>query len=174
MSPPLPARVSMSGPVFRFQPTGPLRDREFTQVGVELLGVGGPAFDAEVIWLADWTLRALGIGNAAVRIGHVGLILELLSRSGLPPAATAALVESLSEAAADGQSVRAIESALHRLSGWLQTEQDPTTNWPPDAGPGDAPVADRLFRQLVPDVTGRRSAGEIIDRLSANGTSATA
>jgi len=109
---PLPARVSMSGPVFRFQPPTPGRDREFTQVGVELIGAGGPAADAEVIWLADWSLRALGFADASIRIGHVGLILELLSRSGLPPAATSALVESLSEAAAEGHSVRAIEAGL--------------------------------------------------------------
>jgi histidyl-tRNA synthetase len=163
--PPLPARVSMSGPVFRFQPPTPGRGREFTQVGVELIGAGGPAADAEVIWLADWSLRALGFADASIRIGHVGLILELLSRSGLPPAATSALVESLSEAAAEGQSVRAIESGLQRLGGWLRTEDDDALEWPPAAGPAEAPAVDRLFRQLVPDVTGRRSAGEIIDRL---------
>jgi len=162
--PPLPARVSMSGPVFRFQPPTPGRNREFTQVGVELLGAGGPAADAEVIWLADWSLRALGITDASIRIGHVGLILELLSRSGLPPAATSALVESLSEAAAEGQSVRAIESGLQRLGDWLRTDDD-ALDWPPTAGPADAPAVDRLFRHLVPDVTGRRTAGEIIGRL---------
>ena len=102
VAPPLPFRVAMSGPVFRFQTLAQGRDREFTQVGVELLGAGGPAADAEVIWLADWSLAALGIADASIRIGHVGLILELLSRSGLPPAATSALVESLSEAAAEG------------------------------------------------------------------------
>ena len=163
--PPLPARFSMSGPVFRFQPATPGRDREFTQVGVELIGAGGPAADAEVIWLADWSLRALGLGDGSIRIGHVGLILELLSRSGLPPAATSALVESLSEAAAEGQGVRAIEAGLERLSGWLRTDDDDALEWPTTAGPADAPAVDRLFRHLVPDVTGRRSAGEIIDRL---------
>src|SRR5262249_43149934 len=43
--PPLPWRVCMSGPVFRYE-TGPgadrLKLREFTQVGVELIGAGGP------------------------------------------------------------------------------------------------------------------------------------
>jgi len=163
--PPLPARVSMSGPVFRFQPPAPGRDREFTQVGVELIGAGGPAADAEIIWLADWSLRALGLADASIRIGHLGLILELLSRSGLPHAATSALVESLSEAAAEGQGVRAIESGLERLGGWLRTDDDDALERPPAVGLAEAPAVDRLFRLLVPDVTGRRSAGEIIDRL---------
>jgi histidyl-tRNA synthetase len=162
--PPLPFRVSMAGPVFRFQPPSHDRDREFTQVGVEMIGAGGPAVDAEVIWLADWSLRALGVADATLRIGHVGLILELLDRSGLPPAATSALVESLSEAAAEGQSVLAVESALDRLASWLRSGDDAHEVLPAVAPSQDQGV-DRLFRHLVPDVTGRRSGHEIIDRL---------
>ena len=79
--PPLPWRVSSSGPVFRYESdpgaTGWLR--EFTQVGVELIGAGGPAADAEVIGLAD---RSLGRGRASPtrRSGSAtsGLILEIL------------------------------------------------------------------------------------------------
>lgn len=162
--PPLPWRVSMAGEVFRFETPGPGRDREFTQVGIEILGAGGPVVDAEIIWLADWSLRAVGIPEPTIRIGHVGLILELLGRSGLPPAATAALVESLSEAAAEGQSVRAIESAMLRLADWLKTG-DPASELAPVVGAGDEAGVDRLFRHLVPDVTGRRSGHEIIGRL---------
>jgi histidyl-tRNA synthetase len=163
-SPALPFRVSMSGPVFRFETPSPGRDREFTQVGIELLGAGGPEADAEVIWLADWSLRALGVPDASIRIGHVGLILELLGRCGLPPAATAALVDSLSEAAAEGQSVRAIESALERLAGWLKAPDETAELLQSTATAGDRGV-DRLFRHLVPDVTGRREGHEIIGRL---------
>ncbi|MGC8638559.1 MAG: ATP phosphoribosyltransferase regulatory subunit [Isosphaeraceae bacterium] len=159
----LPFRVAMAGPVFRFQTLTPGRDREFTQVGVELLGAGGPEADAEIIWLADWSLAALGASDALVRIGHVGLILELLDRSGLPPAATSALVESLSEAAALGQSVRSIEAALERLSGWLRGDDDAAADAP--GGSTANPGIDRLFRHLVPHVTGRRSAEEITERL---------
>ncbi|WP_165232203.1 ATP phosphoribosyltransferase regulatory subunit [Aquisphaera insulae] len=166
-APPLPFRVSMTGPVFRFQATGPGRDREFTQVGVEMIGAGGAAADAEVIWLADWSLRALGFGDATIRVGHVGLILELLGRSGLPPAATSAIVESLSAAAAEGQNVRAIEAALERLSRWLGNDEAGTESVP---GAGSVAGVERLFRQLVPDVTGRRSAEEIIHRLTRKWT----
>ncbi|MGO9600213.1 MAG: ATP phosphoribosyltransferase regulatory subunit [Isosphaeraceae bacterium] len=162
--PALPFRVSSSGAVFRFENLAPGRDREFTQVGVELIGTGGPAADAEVIWLAEWSTRALGIADAALRIGHVGLILELLRRSGLPPAAAGALVDALSEAAADGQSVRAIESALKRLADWLGSG-DPGFEPPSAAGLDPDQGVDRLFRHLVPDVTGRRSGREIISRL---------
>ena len=63
--PALPWRVSSSAPVFRYESdTGSVRLREFTQVGVELLGAGGPAADAEVIALADRSLSAAaGLGR---------------------------------------------------------------------------------------------------------------
>ncbi|MDG3006747.1 ATP phosphoribosyltransferase regulatory subunit [Paludisphaera mucosa] len=162
--PPLPWRASVSGPVFRFQATGRGLDREFIQTGVELIGAGGPAADAEVIWLADWSLRALGAREPRIRIGHVGLILELLGGAGLPPAATSALIESLSEAASEGEGVEALEAALDRLTAWLGSNGTAegtasSTSATPD------PVVDRLFRHLVPDVTGRRSGGDIVGRL---------
>ena len=162
--PPLPWRAAVSGPVFRFQAPGEGLDREFHQAGVELIGAGGPAADAEVIWLADWSLRALGVAAPKVRVGHVGLILELLGGAGLPPAATSALIESLSEAASEGRDVRALEAALDRLTAWLGTAGDEAASVASPSGEPD-PAVDRLFRHLVPDVTGRRSGGEIVGRL---------
>jgi histidyl-tRNA synthetase len=163
--PPLPWRVCMSGPVFRHQALAPGLDREFTQIGVERLGDGGPEADAEIIALADASVRRAGVASAGVRIGHVGLILEVMDRSGLPPAVRSSLVEIVSEAAASGRDVRAVEAALHRLSGWLlQGDADAMT--PAPAGLGDDSAAvEKLFRQLVPDVTGRRSSADILARL---------
>jgi len=164
-SPPLPWRVSSSGPVFRYEnDTGSVRLREFTQVGVEMLGAGGPAADAELIALADRSLAVAGRSDATVRIGHVGLILELLAHTGLPEAASSALVEMMSAAAADGEGIQALDSVLERLAGWLRSggEADLIV---PAVSRADDRVVDRLFRQLVPDVTGRRSGHEIIHRL---------
>ncbi len=165
--PPLPWRAAVSGPVFRFQEPGEAVVREFVQAGVELIGAGGPAADAEVIWLADWSLRALGVAAPKVRIGHVGLILELLDAAGLPPSANSALIESLSEAASEGKGVKTLEAALDRLTEWLGTAgADAAAAFAPAAAAAD-PGVDRLFRHLVPDVAGRRSGGEIVGRLRA-------
>ncbi len=162
---PLPWRVSMSGPVFRFEKEPqPGHYREFQQVGVELLGASGPLADGEVIWLSHAALREVGLTEANLRIGHVGLILETLERSGLPPAARSALIESLSEAAAEGRNVRSLESALEQFAGWLEAAEAEAVAPLASDGEGDRQV-DRLFRQLVPDVTGRRSGHEILGRL---------
>jgi histidyl-tRNA synthetase len=168
VAPALPWRVCMSGSVFRHEesPGGDrLTLREFTQVGVELLGAPGPDADAEIIALADRALQHLGVTpSATIRIGHVGLILELLRQTGLPPAAAAALTEMLSAAAAEGGRIQALESALERLVRWLNAGSDADSIVPAVSHADDHGV-DRLFRQLVPHVTGRRSGHEIIGRL---------
>jgi histidyl-tRNA synthetase len=168
-SPALPCRVSSSGPVFRYE-TDPNAGklREFTQVGAELLGAAGPAADAEVIALAERSLAQTGIADSSIRIGHVGLIMEVLRHTGLREAASSALIEMLSAAAAEGKGIQALESALDRLSGWLKSGSEgmggAELEGPPISQVGDTGV-DRLFRHLMPEVTGRRSSDEIIDRL---------
>jgi histidyl-tRNA synthetase len=162
-TPALPWRVSLAGPVFRYEIPQPGHYREFQQVGVELLGASGPAADGEVVWLADWALAEAGVRGVSIRLGHVGLILEMLRRSGLPVAAQYAMVEMLSEAAAEGRNVRALELGLEQMAGWLQTAD--TGEIPLTVGQADDRGVDRLFRTLVPVVTGRRSGHEILHRL---------
>ena len=163
--PPLPWRVSSSGPVFRYEgETGSNRLREFNQVGVELLGAGGPAADAEVIALADRSLSAVS-GSRCDRADRPRRL-----DSGDPGAcraareASSALVEMMSAAAAEGQGIQALDSVLDRLVGWLRSGGDADLIVPAVSTADDRGV-DRLFRQLVPDVTGRRSGHEIIHRL---------
>lgn len=165
MPPDPPWRVSHAGPVFRYETPRPGRLREFQQVGVERLGDGGPLADAEVIWLADWALAEAGVSGVTIRVGHVGLILEMLDRSGLPAPLGAALIERLSEAAAEGRGVGALELGLEQLSGWLQTAAENAEMISEDVDKTDDGGIDRLFRTLVPVVTGRRLGHEIVHRL---------
>ena len=151
--PPLPWRVSSSGPVFRYESdTGLGRLREFTQVGVELLGAGGPAADAEVIAPGrPVARRRAGIADATIRIGHVGLILEILAHTGLPAAASSALVEMLSAAAAEGEGIQALDSVLERLAGWLRSGGEAEA-----IVPAVSQADDRGVDRLVPPARARR------------------
>ncbi len=161
----VPWRVSVAGPVFRSGPVRPGVDRQFQQVGVELLGGPGPVADAEIISLADRSTRALGLPGPTIRIGHVGLILEILERSGLPKAAQSSLVEILSEAASEGADIRAVDRSLNQLSNWLGTESDDEGQAGPYDGHGPTPEIARLFDHLVPNVAGRRTGPEIMQRI---------
>ena len=163
--PALPWRVSHSGPAFRREPSSRLdRLREFRQVGVERLGDSGIFADAEVISLASSSLEASGVEGATLRLGHVGLTLEMLGRSGLPPAAQSALVEMLSEAAAEGGDVGSLGRGLDHFSEWLRQASDLEEIPMPVEGDDDSAI-DRLFRTLVPVINGRRPGHEIIHRL---------
>jgi len=164
--PALPWRVSHSGPAFRHEnPSRPDRLREFHQVGLERLGDSGPFADAEVIWLASSALAEAGVQSTSIRIGHVGLILEILTRSGLPTSAQTALIEMLSEAAAEGGDVGSIERGLDHFEDWLRRAADTDDDSLGVSGISDDGGIERLFRTLVPVVTGRRSRVEIVDRL---------
>lgn len=70
----LPVRLHYAGPVFRYEKLDDDRYRQFTQIGVELIGTAGAMADAEVIRLACCGLEALGIQDYQVVIGHIGVL----------------------------------------------------------------------------------------------------
>jgi ATP phosphoribosyltransferase regulatory subunit len=67
------------------------RQREYTQVGAELLGVETPQSDAEILRLALECLDAVGLPKAAVEIGHPGFVKAVLAQTRLEPAHIQAL-----------------------------------------------------------------------------------
>ncbi|MEX0808546.1 MAG: histidine--tRNA ligase [Dongiaceae bacterium] len=59
----LPLKFFYSGPMFRYERPQKGRQRQFHQIGVELLGVAQPLADIEVIALGQRILEALGIAD---------------------------------------------------------------------------------------------------------------
>lgn len=72
-----PTKVYYFGNCFRYEEPQKARYREFWQFGVELIGSDRPEAQAEVIALAFYILKSLGI-EAQLHVGHVGLIREKL------------------------------------------------------------------------------------------------
>ncbi len=81
---PMPLRMSYIGSVFRHEPPRAGRQHEFTQAGVELIGAVGSAADAEAIALAVAALRAVGLPDFKIILGHVGFFRGLLAALALP------------------------------------------------------------------------------------------
>lgn len=79
----LPLRLAYSGPVFRYERPQRLTFRQFTQVGVELIGAPAPHADAEIVSLACRGLESAGVAGFELRIGHIGVVRALLSGLGL-------------------------------------------------------------------------------------------
>ncbi len=65
-------RLWYTGPMFRYERPQAGRQRQFHQVGLELLGCDAPRADAEVIALAIDILQALGLKNLELDINSVG------------------------------------------------------------------------------------------------------
>ncbi|MFS8885936.1 histidine--tRNA ligase [Synechococcus sp. H70.2] len=65
-------RLWYCGPMFRYERPQAGRQRQFHQLGVELLGSRDPRADAEVIALAWGLLRAVGVENLTLRLNSLG------------------------------------------------------------------------------------------------------
>jgi ATP phosphoribosyltransferase regulatory subunit len=74
----LPLRLRYVQRVFAEQEQLKAQAREYTQIGVESLGLSGPAADAEVILLLREALCACGLRQFTITICTVGVLRELL------------------------------------------------------------------------------------------------
>lgn len=80
---PLPLRLFYLANVFRQEEAQAGRQCEFYQAGVELLGAGGAAADAEVVALAVESLLAAGLVDFQVCLGQVDFISGIMAEAGL-------------------------------------------------------------------------------------------
>ena len=93
---PLPLRVQYAGPVFRYEGSGDTQ-RQFTQVGAELLGSSDPLADAEILSLSCLALSGLGLKGHVLQVGDVGVLHQLLESLGLSERATLFILSNLAE-----------------------------------------------------------------------------
>ena len=77
-----PKRLGYVADVFREQASLRGQARQFTQAGVELIGAGGPAADAEVVTVLVGALDAVGLEDFTVAVGTVAVLLALLDAAG--------------------------------------------------------------------------------------------
>ncbi|MHB8966212.1 MAG: ATP phosphoribosyltransferase regulatory subunit [Coriobacteriia bacterium] len=80
-----PQRVRYCAPVFREHVSFRGQSRQFTQVGIELVGARGPAADAEIVALAADALAAIGLADYVIGIGTVRLLQDLIGAAAAPP-----------------------------------------------------------------------------------------
>ena len=69
---PGPLRVTMIGPMFRYDRPQAGRYRQFSQWDVEVVGDPGPAVDAELIELAHRFYAELGLADAVAHVNSIG------------------------------------------------------------------------------------------------------
>ncbi|MDT9725070.1 ATP phosphoribosyltransferase regulatory subunit [Xylanibacillus composti] len=77
----LPIRLAYHANVFRALEDEAGREAEFFQTGVELVGDESPEADAEIVALAVESLKAAGVSNFKIALGHVGFLNGLLQEA---------------------------------------------------------------------------------------------
>jgi ATP phosphoribosyltransferase regulatory subunit len=80
---PRPVRLSYAGEVMRVMGSQLSPEREFTQVGFELIGAETPEADAEVILIAAEAARRVGVKGLSVDLMAPNLVPALLSAHGV-------------------------------------------------------------------------------------------
>ena len=76
---PLPLRLAYAATVFRYHEPRAGRQREFEQIGVELIGLDRPEADAEMIAMAVEGCQAVGLSAFQIDVGQVEVVRGLLN-----------------------------------------------------------------------------------------------
>lgn len=164
-------RYVYEGKAFQVAPPGSDRSEEFLQVGLELLGEGGPrASDGEALALAWQSSLAGGRKDLQARMGDVGLFAGLIDALGLHPTTAARLKRAFlrpGKMTAELERAQSAEDApregdrVAELLAGLPEEQA-------------AAALEELWTLAGIEPVGGRSAAEIVHRLAERATARSA
>ena len=161
----LPVRWRYAGPVFRYEPDGADAYRQYTQVGVEVVGGAGPEFDAEVIELAWKGLAKLGL-TAELRIGHLGVVQALLAAYSLPEAVRMFVIGNLPALKSADTDVSAVMARAETL-GLIQGERgmDGRASLEATSREDARDLVQAVLQGSLSGSVGRRTPEQIVARL---------
>src|SRR5947209_2622634 len=171
----LPLRLHYGGPMFRYERPSRGRSRQFTGVGIELVGASGAAADAEVLYLACAGLESVGISSYRLVVGHLGAALQLLAQLGMSEHAQGLVLDQMEPIARgrvnpDAAVARVVDLLGGPIGNGVASETaaglPPTlADLPPEQA--TAIAADILGRASLPIEGGARQPAHIIQRLLA-------
>ena len=156
-------RFQYVGPVFRYGGARGGRNRQFTQCGAELIGVPAHLGDSDILESAAKCLEESGVSSYSVRLGHIGLVRELVRSQGLAEPLQMFILANL-DAIEEGE-VGIDRLRDHAAAAGLVFRSDSEHLGLPERD--DAiPALEALGRSL-PGPTGRRSREQIMVRLAS-------
>ena len=117
-----PMRYQYASPIFRYTerpfdapPNSVPSKRQYIQAGAELIGATQAAADGEIIATAYEMAKRLGIADVAIRVGHIGLIWEMLGHFDLSERAALFLANHVSDFSTSKDDGAAVEAEAVRL-----------------------------------------------------------
>ncbi len=168
----LPLRVHYGGPIFRYERPSRGRSRQFTVVGIELIGGAGAAADAEVLHLACAGLESVGITRYRLVVGHLGAALQLLAQLGMTDHAQGLVLDQMEPIARGRIDLDAAIARVVDLLGDGGSTNGRSMDLPPSLASlppeqATAVATDILRRASLPVEGGARQPHDIIHRLLA-------
>lgn len=116
-----PMRYQYASPIFRYTerpfdapPNLVPSKRQYIQAGAELIGETQPAADGEIIATAYDIAKRLGVEGVAIRLGHVGLIWEMLNCFNLSERAVLFLANHVANFSKSDDDIAAVEAEAVR------------------------------------------------------------
>ena len=163
---PLPVRWQYGGPVFRYGPGDNSAFCQYTQLGAEQIGKRGHEADADVLAMALEGVLKAGLRDCRIRIGHIGVLRELLAGYGLSEPAKLLIIGNV-RALKNGETDAATLTRQATDTGLLRTGMESI------AGEDIAQIDSRDGREFIQGVlagamsspVGRRTPDEIVERL---------
>ena len=160
-------RYRYSGPVFRYGEGA--RFRQFQQAGAELIGVPGADGDFEILRTAIDCLQSAGADDFRVRIGHIGVLRDMLDSSGISERARMFILSNIGETTqgADGEARLLKKAAAAGLILDGRKAAQPRSSRRSDGAKAAAATSPALaaLEDSISGPTGRRSAERILSRL---------
>lgn len=111
----LPLRFQYAGPVFRHETPGRGRYRQYTQLGIELVGGQAPLADAEMVLLACDLLRDVAISHYRLELGHIGIASRFINRLQLDEQAAHLLLSLMEKISRSDEGERIAQARLEAL-----------------------------------------------------------
>ncbi len=96
-----PLKLFYFGQCFRYERPQSGRYREFFQFGAEIIGAANAETDAEAIALAYAMVRALGLKEFHLRVGHIGILRDKLRSLGIADGEMADILQKLDKKSYD-------------------------------------------------------------------------
>jgi len=109
-SKPKPLRMFSVGSLYRYDEPQQGRFREFWQSNYELMGSSKPEADAEIIMLTNSLMKAVGLKNFVLRVGHVGVLRRILSEEKIEDKAQNGIMQLMDKKEYD-EALRLVEKA---------------------------------------------------------------
>ena len=147
-----PLRLSYSGDILRVQGSELRPERQFAQVGFELVGAATPRADAEVVLIAVEGLAGLGLKNLTVDISAPTLVTAILDGLELTAESRSALRATLDSK--DGAGIGALAGAADGILQGLLAATGPARPALAALAKLDLPAAARGAAQALSDVAG--------------------